>query len=80
MSDTKWHVEIDWKNFEKNQEFLVILLKYDRKIPVEKQSFYKWKGCSNFPKVSKRFKKMVNSLRLILLTYSENALLVQYDI
>ena len=63
MVKNDWFEELDWKNFEKDQKFLVMFLEYGRKIPVAEQYFRNFKGYNNFSKVSPYFKKMANSLR-----------------
>ena len=34
MVKNDWFEELDWKNFDKDQKFLVLFLEYGRKIPV----------------------------------------------
>ena len=65
-------LKLSGRTSKRIESLLVLILKYDRKIPVEDQHFQKsYRLQVVFLKVSLHFKKMADSLRKTLQTYSE---------
>ena len=74
----------DWKNFERDQKFLVQYLEYDSNVPGVQRFYRNVTGCNSFEKVFSTTyinpKKRANSSRQVLHLYSEISIfyVIQY--
>ena len=73
LNGTEGLIQMDWKNVEKNRKSFGTVLKTCQKYTSGRAAFLDVTGCSNFSKVSLRFKK-ANSSRKNFQTYSETCI------